>query len=139
GALRFQINIPNRPQLTPDMDVAVFLDTDQNGSTGAAEFDGADYLIDLSGSSVDLARWGGTRFDFSSPSPASLVYRYSSGATIDVNGADVVPGLTGFNFYLAVMSGIGGTPDNPDFTNAHTDFAPAAGHGTWNYQIKVAP
>ena len=138
GKLTFSIAIPNRPALTADIDLTIFLDTDQNASTGNTDFDGADYLIDLSGNSVDLAKWNGSDYTFGG-SPASLVYSYSSGATISVNASDIVPGMTGFNFYVAAISGIGGTSDNPDFTNAHVDFAPASGHGTFNYSIKITP
>jgi hypothetical protein len=139
GSLTFRINIPNRPQLTPDMDIAIFLDTDQNASTGAQKFGGADFTIDLTATSIDLGRWDGSKFDFSKGSPASLIYSYNSGATITVNSGDILPGLAGLNFYAVALSGIAGPPDNPDFTNVHADAAPPDGHGTWNYQIQVAP
>src|SRR6185503_9928108 len=47
GLITFQVNISNRPALTPDMFVLVFLDTDQNASTGDPDSLGADYAIDL--------------------------------------------------------------------------------------------
>ena len=34
GMITFKINISNRPALTPDMTVLLFLDTDQNATTG---------------------------------------------------------------------------------------------------------
>jgi hypothetical protein len=139
GKLTFVVNIPNRPSLTGDMEIVLFLDTDQNPNTGSADLEGADYVIDLFANSVDLAKWNGTTFDFSQSSPASLVFSYANGATITVNASDIVQGLTGFNFFVGAISGIGGTPSNPDFSNAHRDFAPAAGHGTYNYPIKITP
>ena len=47
GNLAFQIAISNRPALTPDMVVLVFLDTDQNTATGDPQSFGADYAIQL--------------------------------------------------------------------------------------------
>ena len=140
GKVTFAINLSNRPALTADMDIAIFLDTDQNAQTGATDFDGADYLIDLSGNSVDLGTWDGTRFSFAKPSPASLVYSYASGGpTITFNAGDIAPALTGFNFYVVAASGIGGTLQDPDYSNAHVNFDPAAGHGVFNYPIKITP
>jgi hypothetical protein len=138
GMLTFQINLPNRSQLTGDMGISIYLDTDQNPNTGGG-LNGSDYLIDLIGGSVDLGKWNGSSFDFSQRSPASLVYSYANGATISVNAGDIVQGLTAFNFFVGAVSGVGGTTDNPDFTNAHYDFAPAPGHGGFNYQIKITP
>jgi len=139
GKLTFAIGISNRPALTADMDISIFLDTDQNPATGDADFGGAEYGIDLSNNSVDLAKWNGTGLYFMSPSPASLVYSYANGATISVDAPDIASGLTGFNFFVAAASGIGGTPDNQDWSTAHVDFAPAAGHGMFNYPIKTTP
>jgi len=139
GKLTFVIGIPNRPALTNDMDISIFLDTDQNMQTGAADFGGAEYAIDLSENSVDLAKWNGSDLVWVHPSPASLVYSYTNGATITVDAADLAAGLTGFNFYVAAASGIGGTPSDPDFSNAHVNFAPAMGHGMFNYPIKITP
>ena len=139
GKVTFAISISNRPALTSDMDISIFLDTDQNPSTGDPNVGGADFGIDLSGNSVDLAKWNGSGLMYMNPSPASLVYTYSNGPTISVDAADIAPGLTGFNFFVVAASGIGGTPDNPDYSTAHVDFAPAANHGMFNYPIKVTP
>jgi len=139
GKLTFAIGITNRPALTGDMDISIFLDTDQNPQTGAVAVGGAEYAIDLSDNSVDLAKWDGTNLMYMNPSPVSLVYTYSNGATITVNAGDIAAGLTGFNFFVGAASGIGGTPANPDFSNAHFAFAPAQGHGMFNYPIKITP
>ncbi len=140
GKIAFAINLSNRPALTADMDIAIFLDTDQNAQTGATDFNGAESMIDLSGNSVDLATWNGTDFIYANSSPASLVYSYpNSGPTITFNAADVAPTMTGFNFFVAAASGIGGTLQNPDYSSAHFDFAPASGHGVFNYPIKITP
>jgi hypothetical protein len=139
GKLTFAIGVPNRPALTPDMDISIFLDTDQNPATGETDLGGVDYVIDLSNNSVDLAKWNGTGLYYLSPSPSSLVYSYANGPTITVDAPDIASGLASFNFFVAAASGIAGTPDNQDWTNAHVDFAPAAGHGMFTYQIKTTP
>ena len=138
GLVTFKITIPNRPAWSNDMDLTLFLDTDQNPQTGATEYDGAEYMIDLSFNSVDLATWNGTGFHFLDQSPASLVWSYGSGvATIKVKTGDITTGITGFNFYAVAVSGMTGTIDKPDYTNAHYDFAPALNHGVWNYPVRI--
>ncbi len=140
GLVTFRIAIPNRPAWSNDLDLSLFLDTDQNPQTGGTEYDGADYMIDLSFNSVDLASWNGTDFHFLDQSPASLVWTYANGvATIEVKSTDIAAGITGFNFYAVAVSGMTGTIDNPDYSNAHYDFAPALNHGDWNYQVKITP
>ena len=47
GLITFQVNISNRPALTPDMLLLMFLDTDNNAATGDPDSLGADYAIDL--------------------------------------------------------------------------------------------
>ena len=128
--ITFQINISNRPQLTSDMHVAVFLDTDQNATNGAGpQFEGAELAIDLAQNDVALARWNGSKFDFSAGSPSSLAFAYTNGATIRIKAGDL--GVTTFNFWAYTLAGT-----DPD---VHRDYAPDAGHGTWNYQVKITP
>ena len=62
GLISFQINISNRPTLTPDMYVLLLLDTDRNASTGAADFLGSEYAIELDPGAVTLFQWNGTDF-----------------------------------------------------------------------------
>jgi hypothetical protein len=129
GTLTFAIAVPNRPSLTQDMGVAVFLDTDLNASTGYAGGDGADYVIDYEGGTADLGKWNGSAWDWSTPQ-SSLVSSYSSGATLKLNVADL-GGVSAFNFFVAVLEMQNGSPV--------IDFAPDAGHGTWNYRVAIAP
>jgi hypothetical protein len=135
GLITFHVKISNRPQLTSDMLILVFLDTDQNASTGDPRSLGADYLIDLESAGVFLLKWDGTQFSNTSSSP-SLTYAYdATGATIHVSAVDL-GGTKGINFAVAATSGI--TIDangNPDFTNAHNDLAPDSGHGFYNYLV----
>ena len=62
GNITFTINISNRPALTPDMFLIVFLDTDQNASTGDPDALGADYVIQLVPGAVDLFQWNGSDY-----------------------------------------------------------------------------
>jgi hypothetical protein len=135
GLVTFKVNISNRPTLTPDMTMLMFLDTDQQPTTGDAQAAGADYAIELDPGSVGLFKWNGTDY-VAAPSQSSVTYSYdATGATIRASAADL-GGVKGFNFFVAAFSGI--TLDaagNPDFTNSHVDAAPDAGHGSYTYQV----
>ncbi len=135
GNITFQVNVSNRPALTPDMFFVVFLDTDQNPATGAPDFLGADYVIELDPGVVTLFQWNGTDF-VAAASQASLTYAYAAtGPTIHVSAADL--GRTkGFNF--GVLAASGATTDasgNLDFTNLKVDRAPDTGHGFFSYSL----
>ena len=134
GLITFQVNISNRPALTPDMFMLLFLDTDQNASTGATDFLGAEYAIELDPGAVSLFKWNGSDFT-QAPSQASLTYAYSSGATIRVSAADL--GRTkGINFGLEAVAGVTfDASGNPVFDTVHRDFAPDLGHGFYSYQV----
>jgi hypothetical protein len=135
GNITFQINISNRPALTADMFLLVFLDTDQNPTTGDVSALGAEYAIDLEQGAVGLFQWNGSDFTFAT-SQTSLTYAYgSTGATIHISAADL--GKTkAFNFGVVAAAGV--TVDangNPNFDNVHQDNAPDLGHGFWSYQV----
>jgi hypothetical protein len=135
GLVTFKINISNRPALTTDMTVLMFLDSDKQAATGSPDFAGADYAIELDPGSVGLFKWNGSDF-VAAPSQSSVTYSYdATGATIRASAAEL--GATkAFNFLAAAISGI--TTDaagNPDFTNEHVDPAPDAGHGVFSYQV----
>jgi hypothetical protein len=131
GMLTFQINIANRPQLVDPMEVDVFLDTDLNSTNGAGpSSDGVELALSRIPGDLAVGRWDGSKWDFSGQSPSSLTYSYANGATIRVKASDL--GLTKFNFWVLADS------DRHD-PNSHVDFAPDAGHGTWQYEVKIAP
>ncbi len=134
GNLTVQVNISNRPALTPDMLVVIFLDTDQNSATGDPQVLGADYVVQLEPGSVGLFKWNGTDY-LSAASQTSLNYAYANGATIHISASDL--GKTkGFKFAVIAISGV--TTDatgNPDFTNIHRDAAPDPGHGLFTYSV----
>lgn len=135
GKIVFKINISNRPTLTSDMTLLVFLDTDQNPQTGDAQSLGAEYAIELDAGAVNLFQWNGSDY-VGAPEQADLTYSYdATGATINLSQGDL-GGTKGFNFGVIAFSGI--TVDaqgNADFTNAHSDLAPDAGHGFFNYKV----
>jgi hypothetical protein len=135
GLITFKINISNRPTLTTDMTVLMFLDTDQQATTGDAQASGAEYALELDPGSVGLFKWNGSDY-VAAPSQSSVTYSYdATGATIRASAADL-GGAKAFNFFLAAFSGI--TTDaagNADFTNAKVDAAPDAGHGVFSYQV----
>jgi hypothetical protein len=134
GLITFQVNIPNRATLTPDMFLVMFLDTDQKPTTGALDFLGAEYAIDLESGSVNLFQWNGSDFVLA-PAQTSLTFAYSSGATIRVSAADL--GKTkGINFWAVAASGAidaSGNPVPPE--QVHRDYAPDINHGAYAYKV----
>jgi hypothetical protein len=135
GNLTFQVNVPNRPTLTPDMLMLIFLDTDNNASTGDPQAFGADFALQLVAGSVNLFPWTGTTYGTSVATP-SLTYSWAGGvATIHLSDS-ALSGSKKFNFAVEVDSGIGvDETGNPDFTNAVGDVAPDPGHGTYPYNV----
>jgi hypothetical protein len=135
GNITFQVNISNRPALTPDMLLLLFLDTDNNSATGDPDSLGADYAIQLQPGAVGLFQWNGTDY-VAAPSQTSLTYSYATtGATIHVSAADL--GRTKLlRFVTIAIAGIVvDAAGNPDFTNIHGDTAPDSGHGLYSYQV----
>ena len=135
GLITFQVNISNRPALTPDMFLLVFLDTDQKASTGDPDSLGADYAIDLEPGSVGLFQWNGTNF-IQAPSQTSLTFAYATtGATIRVSAADLGR-AKGISFGVEAVSGVAvDAAGNPNFDNVHVDLAPDPTHGFYSYQV----
>jgi hypothetical protein len=135
GLITFQINVSNRPALAADMEFLILFDTDKNPNTGGSNFLGADYAIDLVPGAVDLFQWNGTTYARAA-SQASLTFSYAAtGPVIRISAADL--GKTkAFNFGVIASSGIVvDAAGNPDYTNAHNDFAPDAGHGFNSYPV----
>jgi hypothetical protein len=135
GLITFQVNLSNRPTLTADMYFLIFLDADKNGSTGASDFLGADYAIQLVPGAADLFQWNGTTYARAA-SQASLTFSYTAtGPVIRVSAADLGKTKT-FNF--GVVAASGSTVDaagNIDTSQEHRDLAPDAGHGFNGYQV----
>lgn len=138
GLISFRINGPGR--LAEGMLVGIDIDSDNNPATGSPDplSPGAEYAIQLFGGSADLFRWDGTNFTrrVNDPPQATLVF---SDLTIRINASEL-GNTTRFNFGTTVITGI--TLDangEPDFSRAEFDFAPDAGHGFWNYTVRIAP
>jgi hypothetical protein len=144
GNLTIVVNIPNRPQLTADMLILLFVDSDANAATGDAQSLGADYVIQLDAldgeAGVGLFRWNGTDFVATGVPQTSLVFSYTNGATIKLSAADL-GGTKRFNFAVLAISGLVVAPTGEiDETNAHDDISPDPGHGFHAYEVKtVAP
>lgn len=135
GNITFTINISNRPALTQDMFILMFLDTDQKTTTGDPDLFGADYAIQLVPGQVDLFQWNGSDY-VPSASQASLNYAYgTTGATIHISAADLNK-TKAFNFGIIAVSGVTfDAAGNANFDNIHRDSAPDPGHGFWPYQV----
>jgi hypothetical protein len=134
GLITFTVNISNRPELTSDMTVLLFLDTDRKASTGNQESGGADYLLELDPGSVSLFHWNGS--DFVTAASSSVTFGYAAtGATIHVASADL-GNTKALDFYAVAASGIGtDASGKPDFSNVNSDSAPDSGHGNFSYKV----
>jgi hypothetical protein len=138
GLISFRINIPNRPQLTQDMLLALEVDSDNNASTGSPE--GTDYAIELVQGEVFLYRWDGTNFTRrpGDPPATSLIFSYQGGPTISISTAEL-GNTRAFRFSVVAISGVTIDPTTGalDFTNALADFAPAVTAGLYSYQVRI--
>ena len=135
GLITFKVNISNRPALTNDMAVLLYLNTDRKASTGDSQSLGSDCVIELDPGVVTLYKWNGSDFK-SAPSQASVTFGYgAAGATIRVSANDL--GHTkAFDFSADALAGLAvDAMGNPDFTNVHDDNAPDPGHGLFTYQV----
>jgi hypothetical protein len=135
GLITFKINISNRPALTPDMSILVWLDTDANPATGDPNELGADYVIENDPGAVGLLKWDGTTFS-DAPSQTTLTYSYSATGDSITVGIQDLGGTKKINLGVDAISGIVvDAQGNPDFTNVHVDIAPDAGHGFYSYDV----
>jgi len=142
GIITVRINIPNRPQLTRDMLLIMFFDTDNNPATGDPETFGSDYAIELFLGEIALFRWDGTNFTRRPGDPAStsLIFAYQGGLTITISAAEL-GNTKGFGFLAEAIAGIviDETTGDLDFANATADSAPAFQAGLYKYEVKLAP
>ena len=118
----FQI-ATDQPTLPANGAVLVYVDADQNASTGTGN-DGIDYLIGLDSSGVTLIHWTGALTTVPAP---TLTGTYANGlATISINSSDL-GGTSGFNFF------VGSLANESQGMNGLYDNAPDV--GVWNYQL----
>jgi hypothetical protein len=142
GLISFKINIPNRPQLTQDMLILLFADTDANPQTGDPDSLGADYVIQIFGGEAGLFRWDGSDFTrrAGDPPATSLIFAYQGGMTITMSAAEL-GNTKRLGFAVIAIGGVVIDPVNGDldFTNAVSDVAPASGAGFYQYEVKITP
>ena len=135
GNITFQVNVPNRPTLTPDMLMFIYLNTDDNTSTGDPQIFGTDDVIQLAAGSVNLFPWTGVTYGSAVATP-SLTYSWTNGVVTVHISDSALKGTKGFEFAVEVDSGIvADESGNPDFTNAVGDVAPDPGHGLYPYSV----
>jgi hypothetical protein len=142
--LTFRITIPNRQQFTQDMELDVFVDSDNRADTGDAEFvPGADYVIQYFRGEAALFKWDGTDFtrSFGNPPAVTLSTSYAGGvATIRI-AASELGNTKVFRSLLFAISGIAVDPVTgaDDYTNVQIDTAPNYGIGLYPFEVKVTP
>jgi hypothetical protein len=141
GVIQFRVNVPNRPAFGQDMLILMFMNTDNNTSTGDPESFGADYAIQLLGGEAGLFRWDGSDFTRTpgNPPSTSLLFSYQGGATISISAAEL-GNTRRLGVGVIVVSGIviNNETGDLDFTNAAADAAPAAEAGLYDYQLVIA-
>ena len=142
GALSFRINIPSRPQLTRDILLDLFIDSDASPATGDPNSLGADYVIQLFLGEIALFKWDGADFTrrAGDPPATTLNYSWTGGVTIRISATEL-GNTKALGFAVLAISGlvIDDVTGNIDDTNAVSDVAPASGSGFWRYDVKVAP
>ena len=142
GLIQFRATVPNRAQLTQDMLLLLFVDSDANPQTGDPTELGADYVIEVFGGEAALFRWDGTNFTrrAGDPPATSLIFAYQGGVTITISAAEL-GNTKKFGFSFIAVSGItiDPTTQDLDFTNAVADIAPAANAGLYQFEVKITP
>ena len=142
GMVTFKLNVPSAPSYTVDIDVDIYVNTDANANTGAADIGGVDYVIQLFRGEINLYKWDGTDFTrrFGDPPATTLIYQWSNGVSVQISAAEL-GNTKRLQFFTGVISGIvfNETTGEPDFTNSVADFAPDIGKGFFTYDVKVAP
>jgi hypothetical protein len=142
GMISFRINVPNRPMLGQDMEVDLWVNTDNKTTTGDPDLAGVDYVIQILRGEAALFRWDGTGFTrrFGDPSAVSLSFAYQGGATVRISSSELGNTKT-FRFFALVVSGLVIDPVTGaiDDANAVVDAAPGGAAGLYLYEVKTAP
>jgi hypothetical protein len=111
-------------------DLELFLDSDNNGSTGDQQAGGADYVFvdDYASHSFDLVSWQSNDFaEAAHPTAGVVVSSDNKTVTMTINKSDL-GGSTGFNFFLLSSDGT--------FDTGHVDDAPS-GAGLYSYSAQT--
>jgi hypothetical protein len=137
GFLTFRVVVPNRPVLTDDMRVALWIDADLDRRTGLSAIGpvpGADFFVNWH----ERLRPGVTLLRCSAAQCRTVVSRtldatYASGATFRIATGEL--GETRrFRFTARAYSDIYGTSNSFDYSHMRVDFAPAEG-ASWTYRL----
>lgn len=146
GLIAFRIDVPSHAVLTEGMGIEVWLDSDNDASTGAsgpAQTRGWDYRILwnslVTGSEeARLLRCGATSCLSRPGALHGMRFSYANGARFTIGDAEL--GTTRrFRFSVTVTTGIVRDPATGlDWTKARWDFAPSLG-GSWSYDVRLAP
>jgi hypothetical protein len=133
GLITFQVNVSNRPALTPDMLFLIFVDSVPG--TGDADTFGADYALQLLPEGVGLFKWNGSDYLFAD-SQAGVAYTYTPAGPVLRVGASALGAPKSINFIVIAASGITfGADGQSNFDNVRVDVAP--GFGTFTYEVKT--
>lgn len=137
GTITFRINVANKPQLTPDVAVIMFLDSDSNQATGDPESFGADYLIQYILGEAILFRWDGSNYSLSA-TQSTLTAAWSNGVTFRIN-ASQLSNTRKLAFDALVVAGlvIDQQTGAIDCSACTRDFAPTIGF--YQYEVKITP
>lgn len=141
GRITFRISVPTRPVLGDDMRISVWLDTDDNRSTGLSvpDLEGYDYRLyydfflhgdhDLWLLRCNLTTCGGSR---------ELAFSYTSGPAFTIDRARLGD-TRRFRFSVQVADGFVFDPVTRtiDFTNWHGDAAPDDPAGQWAFDVRI--
>jgi hypothetical protein len=143
GVLGFRVNIPNRPALDQGTIFEIWVDSDNNVSTGSPDTGGADYVMQLARGEISLYRWDGTDYTrrLGDPSAVTLSFSYQGGGvTVRISAAEL--GNTKvFKFFVFVATGctVDPTTQDLDCANALADTAPGGGSGLYQFEVKITP
>ena len=142
GMITFRVNIPNRPSLGQDMLFEIWVDSDDNASTGDPELAGVDYVMQLVRGEISLYKWDGADFTrrFGDPPAVTLSQSYQAGLTVKISASEL-GNTKKFKFFVIALSGLVVDPvtGEIDGANAHGDAAPGGGTGLYPYEVKITP
>jgi hypothetical protein len=138
GSITFRIGIPNRPMLTDDMRVSMWIDADRSVRTGlgtGTPFPGADYYVNWDSKLRSTASLLRCRPSHCTTVHASTFqFSYASGATVRLHVADLGEPRR-LRFSVRAYSGIqGGRETGLDFSAMRVDVAPGEGRA-WIYRL----
>jgi hypothetical protein len=140
--LSFRVNIPNRPTLTDDMRLRIWLDADHDFSTGLTVQDhlGVDYfiLVDRWELGLGVARLFACTESVCS-GESQVRASYAAGGTFSVRATELrIRRRQRLRFRVEASSGWAFDPvTGYDFTNVHSDAAPDPGYWTFDMRPLV--